>query len=144
MAWLGSVRRILEAIGSSSCEGFLRRMVKLGFIEPSEHFSTEDRRAYKVSTSGSALANAPSAKPITRETVNRALHELMDRVQVINSGGEYAYKVKSVVLFGSMLSDKERLGDVDLAIELQSATADNKEFERQCNIRRFTAQMGGR
>jgi hypothetical protein len=131
-------------LSTAEAEGFLRRLARLGLLEPSKHFSTKDSRAYAVSTPGLALANASAGKPITRKTANRALQEFMDRVQVINADDGYLYKVESIVLFGSMLSDKERLGDVDLAIELRPATADNLEFEHQCNVRRFGAQLDGR
>ncbi len=109
-----SVSTIQEVFNLSSVEAeeFLSRMVKLGLLEPPEHFSRNDRPAYEISTPGLALANASAAKPITRKTANRALREFMDRVRLINASDEYPYKIESVVLFGSMLSDKERLGDV--------------------------------
>jgi predicted nucleotidyltransferase len=47
----------------------------------------------------------------------------------------YAYRVESVVLFGSILSDKERLGDVDVAIELQAATRNIEEFQKRLEDR---------
>lgn len=125
-------------------EEFLHRMVNLGLIELSEHFSTEDRRAYEVSDPGLAFANASAAKPITRKTANRALQEFMDRVQVIDVSDEYPYKIESVVLFGSLLSGKERLGDVDLAVELRPATPDDREFHKRCNCRYFVALMDER
>ncbi len=68
----------------------------------------------------------------------------MERVQTINASREYAYQIESVVLFGSMLSSAERLGDVDLAIELKPAILGDKEFDERCNMRRGTAQAGGR
>jgi predicted nucleotidyltransferase len=138
-----SVPTIQEVLNLSSVEAedFLCRMVKLGLLEPSEHFSKKDRATYEVSTPGLALASASAAKPITRETASRVLREFMDRVQVINASDEYPYKVESVVLFGSMLSDKERLGDVDLAVELLPATTNRLEFDMRCNFRYCLAAM---
>jgi hypothetical protein len=94
-----TVQNVLN-LGTTEAEGFLRRMVRLGLLERSKQLSTKDRRAYEVSTPGQAFANACASKPITRETAHRALQEFMDRVQVINAGDEYLYKVESVVLFG--------------------------------------------
>ncbi len=74
----------------------------------------------------------------------RAIREFMERVQAINESREYAYQIESVVLFGSMLSSAERLGDVDLAIELKPAILGDEEFGECCNLRRRTAQAGGR
>lgn len=56
----------------------------------------------------------------------------------------YVYRVESVVLFGSMLSDAARLGDVDLAIELQAKVAEAREFRAWCDTRRYAAQEQGR
>lgn len=128
-------------LSSVEAEKFLGRMVKLGLLEPSKHFSRKDRPAYEVGTPGLALANASAAKPITRKTANRALQEFMDRVRVINASDEYPYKIESVVLFGSMLSDKERLGDVDLAVELLPSTPNNQEFDKRWNYRYFLAAI---
>jgi predicted nucleotidyltransferase len=138
-----SVPTVQEVFNLSSIEAkeFLRRMVKLGLLERSKHFSRKDRPAYEVSTPGLALANASAAKPITRKTANRALQEFMDRVRVINASDEYPYKIESVVLFGSMLSDNERLGDVDLAVELLPASPNNQEFDKRWNYRYFLAAI---
>jgi predicted nucleotidyltransferase len=132
-----TVRNVQEILNASSVEAeeFLSRLVKLGLLEPSGHFATKDRPAYEVSNAGLAFANASAAKPINRKTANRALLDFMVRVQALNAGDEYPYRVESVVLFGSMLSDKERLGDVDLAVELLRATNNNRDFDRRCNYR---------
>ena len=135
---LQTIQEVLKA-SSVEAEEFLSGMVKLGLLEPSENLSRKDRPAYEVSATGLALANASAARLITRRTANRVLREFMDRVQVINAGDEYPYKVESVVLFGSLLSDKERLGDVDLAVELLPATINNQEFVKRCNYRYFLA-----
>jgi predicted nucleotidyltransferase len=133
-------------LGTAEAEVFLRRMVRLGLLEPSKHFSTKGRQAYEATTPGLALANASAAKPITRKTVDRLLREFMDRVQAINTSDEdeYAYKIASVVLFGSILSDKERLGDVDIAVELQPAASDDKEFDDVCHYRLIMARVDER
>jgi len=54
---------------------------------------------------------------VTRKTADRALHEFLDRVRTLNANKDALYQVPEVVIFGSYLTDAERLGDVDLAIE---------------------------
>jgi hypothetical protein len=44
-------------------------------------------------------------------------------------------------LFGSMLSEAERLGDVDIAIELLPKVAE-AEFRKWCDMRRYAARAG--
>jgi hypothetical protein len=109
---------------------FAHEMVNLGFLTPSTHPSSDSKPAYQVADQGHMLANASAAKPISRKTADRVLPEFMERMQLVNTSNEYAYRVESVVLFGSILSDKERLGDVDVAIELLAATRDLEEFQK--------------
>jgi predicted nucleotidyltransferase len=128
----------------SEAEDFLRELVNLGYLEQARPIFGENIAAYEVTQQGQALANASGAKPISRETADRALQEFMERVQTINASREYAYQIESVVLFGSMLSSAERLGDVDLAIELKPAILGDEEFDERCNVRRRAAQADGK
>jgi predicted nucleotidyltransferase len=75
------------------------------------------------------------------------LHDLgtLDSARAINADDEYAHKVESVVLFGSMLSeDKDRLGELDLAIELAPVTSDTKKLKLLYWYRRHVARANGR
>ncbi|MFZ0275063.1 MAG: hypothetical protein WBQ02_05290 [Terracidiphilus sp.] len=121
---------------------FINDMVALELIEPTMPF--RDKGAFQVATRGHAFANATAAKPISRGTAERVLREFMDRVNAVNTSKEYAFKVKSAVLFGSMLSCADRLGDVDVAIDLQRRISDSARFKRQCDRRRHLAEEQGR
>jgi predicted nucleotidyltransferase len=68
----------------------------------------------------------------------------MTRLDRFNARAEYVYGVKSAVLFGSMLSDAERLGDVDIAIELEAKMADEAVFNKLCDARRKLAMRRGK
>jgi predicted nucleotidyltransferase len=114
---------------------FAHEMVNLGFLTPSTNRSLDGKAVYQVGDQGHMLAIASAAKPISRKTANRVLREFIERVELVNASNEYAYRVESVVLFGSILSDKERLGDVDVAIELQAATRDLEEFQKRLGDR---------
>ncbi len=121
---------------------FINDMVALELIVPTMPFG--DRAAFQVATRGHAFANATAAKPISRGTAERVLREFMDRVNAVNASKEYAFKVKSAVLFGSILSSMERLGDVDVAVDLQRRILDSAKFRQQCDHRRHSAQEQGR
>jgi hypothetical protein len=107
------------------------------------HFSKAPK-AFQVATRGHAFANATSAKPIHRGTAERVLREFVDRVNAVNASKEYAFAVKSAVLFGSMLSCVDRLGDVDVAIDLRPSISDSAKFKQQCDRRRHLAEDRGR
>ena len=123
---------------------FLFELRALGLIEPAKPFCEDPGPAFRVSSAGRALANASAAKPISRKTAERVLGEFLERVGAVNSTEEYVYRVRSAVLFGSMLSSMERLGDVDVAIELQPKVTEKTQFRQLCDARRHTAQERGR
>ena len=131
-------------LSSAAAEKFVREMVSLGFFEPVVALAAAKIPVYEISTQGQALANASAARPITRKTADRLLRGFMERVHDLNSRPEYLFRVGSVALFGSMLSDTDRLGDVDLAIELQSKATSEMEFRNWSVSRRSAARAQGR
>ena len=68
----------------------------------------------------------------------------MGRVHAVNASKEYAFIISGVVLFGSMLSCTDRLGDVDVAIALKPRFSDPIRRKQLCNRRRHLAQEQGR
>jgi hypothetical protein len=55
----------------------------------------------------------------TRTTANRVLADVLVRIHGINRDDRYAFRVKAVRLFGSMLTNATDVGDIDLAIQLE-------------------------
>lgn len=89
---------------------------------------------------------ASAAKPITRRTAERALGDLLDRVAIVNRRSYFLARVSKVVVFGSYLRDEvDRLGDVDVAVELQPKEP-NPERLRKATQRRIAewASLGRR
>ena len=70
----------------------------------------------KLTEQGIAFSQA-SLTTVTRKTADRVLHEFLERVRALNDDEDALYQVPEVIIFGSFLTDAERLGDVDLAIE---------------------------
>jgi predicted nucleotidyltransferase len=75
---------------------------------------------YSATDLGLELIRASAAKRIKRETATAALEEFMQRVQLVNSTHNYLYSVRRVAVFGSFLQRGDRLGDVDVAVDLRS------------------------
>ena len=129
-------------IKSRRAAEFINDLVALKLVEPTMPFG--NKPAFQVATRGHAFANATAAQPISRGTAERVLREFIDRVNAVNASKEYAFKIRSAVLFGSMLSSADRLGDVDVAIDLQRRISDSAKFRQQCNRRRHLAEEQGR
>ena len=94
------------------------------------------KAAWTVSQSGQSFAIAKAARPITRKTAEIALEQFMERVQKVNHEDYFLAKVTRIILFGSILQpDVDKLGDVDIAIQLE-AKQQSVEIHRQQNARR--------
>jgi hypothetical protein len=122
----------------------LNELKDLGLVESRDSFGGLEEKVFLVTSLGQALANASAAKPIHRRTADRVLDRLLERLRIVDSTEEFAYRVGNMVLFGSILSGAERLGDVDVAIDLQPKTRDETAFEAWCQWRRRTAEERGR
>ena len=74
---------------------------------------------WEITQAGQRLSSATAAKPITRQTAEKALAEFLTRVERVNRDARFLGRVNRVVLFGSMLrEDVDRVSDVDLAVEV--------------------------
>lgn len=77
---------------------------------------------------GETLSVATAARPVTRQTAERALAQFLERVARVNDDPYFLARVTRVALYGSMLRPEvERLSDVDLAVQM---VAKEPDFER--------------
>jgi len=113
-----------------------------GYIEKGNKF--RDEQLWRNSIKGNALALASAAKPILRITAERKINEFLVRVKEVNKNEYYLYKIKKVVLFGSYLSEAEKLGDIDLAIEIVPKETEPNKFQKLAHARSREAKHNGR
>jgi predicted nucleotidyltransferase len=73
---------------------------------------------WKVTAKAKELQSESRGR-LTRVKADGLVGELLARVRTINQDSKYAFKIDSVVLFGSYLSNRDRIGDVDVAIALR-------------------------
>ncbi len=74
---------------------------------------------------------------IRRETADRLLEGLRERILLANANDSFCYRIKRAVVFGSYVNDpdKDTLGDLDIGIEFEakypptSEEFRNKEME---------------
>jgi predicted nucleotidyltransferase len=76
--------------------------------------------SYKLTEQGRLMMRASGAKRVQRHTANRVLEEFMARVRIVNESPRFLIRVTEVVVFGSYLSDKETLGDLDIACSYEN------------------------
>jgi predicted nucleotidyltransferase len=103
------------------------------YIEPNRNIHERDGRYYKLTEQGLSIARASGAKRVQRETAARALTDFMVRVREVNENPKFLMMVTEVVIFGSYLSDKENLGDLDIACkcEFKFAFPDPQTFAKK-------------
>jgi len=125
-----SARAVIDALEQ---EGYVERAsIRSGY------------EGWTVTVKGSTLAQATAAKPVRRETAEARLEEFLDRVRQANGNPSFAYKVKEVVLFGSMLSSADRVNDVDVAVRLVPREKDPAEWRAHRDARTREALESGR
>jgi hypothetical protein len=131
-------------VGRRAATVFVVELMELGLVERAREFDFAWECAFVVANRGQAFANATAAKPIHRKTANRILERFMERIRAVNSSTEFAFRVENALLFGSMLTCVDRLGDVDVAVDLLPKTAEGPELEAFCDTRRRIAREHGR
>ncbi|GGG89658.1 hypothetical protein [Silvibacterium dinghuense] len=106
----------------------LKELVVIGLIK--EYRRCAGDLYFELTCHGQNFANAPASKPIHRKTAERVLTEFKQRMERVNATSEYLYRVDTAILFGSMLSDVECLGDVDVAVNLESKVSEETAFKK--------------
>ena len=82
-------------------------------------YTTDNVRSISITVKGRILAEAVFTASIKRKTADKRIAELIRRAIRINASGDYLYTVKRMFVFGSYLSGKERLGDVNVDVVLE-------------------------
>lgn len=104
----------------------LKDLLGAGYLALTQH------GGYDTTAKGASLALATAAQPLKRATADRLVAELLERVETINQDdlGEFPYTVQRVTLFGSYLSDRERINDVDVLVDLKRRFCDPELQQR--------------
>ncbi len=154
------IRRLLQVLGMGSrrleffastlkvpvveARQLLRRMERLGYLEVDSQLP--DARWWKATRQGLRLAAATAAPPVHRRTAEKALQAFLARAQEVNANPYFLYRVRTVVVFGSFLTRKSHLNDLDLAIRLESkqSDADRRLAAEVTRIKEAVKQRGRR
>src|SRR5258708_5087610 len=72
---------------------------------------------------------------LTRTTADRNLSELIERARAANRSPDFTYRIERLTVFGSYLTDKTRLGDVDVACKLAPRfTGERQDFVERARM----------
>ncbi len=109
---------------------FLEALVGEGLAQVVEH------GGWSITQAGQTLSSATAAQRVKRATAERALAEVLGRIDYVNRRRYYLGKVTTVVLFGSILRPEvDRVSDVDLAVEITPRELDKEKFRAKVRRR---------
>jgi hypothetical protein len=97
-------------------EELVSHLLRLGYVDPIDTLDGEQH--YKITLSGSTFTLASAAPPLTRRTAERKLAEFLERVRSVNDNPDFVFRIQKVLLFGSYLTEQDRINDIDVAVEL--------------------------
>jgi predicted nucleotidyltransferase len=139
-------RTLMEEFSMSKrrAQDVLDALLKLKMISPFEFQHGKKMVRYETTILGNALGMAKAGRSVKRASAGTVLRELLDRVKAINDRQDLAYRVESVVVFGSYLSKAKRVNDLDVAVELKPRSTDDATWERLCNTSHERAEAAGR
>jgi hypothetical protein len=88
-----------------------QELITLGYIVIGENGT------YAMTDKGSQLVRASASGEIKRTTAERALTGLLQRTEAYNADPNKILTVEAIIVFGSFLGTKEKLGDLDVAVK---------------------------
>ena len=112
-------------VSEAEAQRVIDELLREGYIERDDTFPGHLR--WRNTVAGNALAMASAAKPVRRATAEKKVTEFLERVRRVNEDAYYLYKVTRVEVFGSYLTDREKLNDVDIAVELEPRYLDGDQ-----------------
>lgn len=69
---------------------------------------------------------------ITRTTAEKLLAELPKRAEAINADPQYLFGISRIEVFGSYLTEKAKLGDIDIAVQFSPKNRNPQEHWQLC------------
>ena len=72
---------------------------------------------YKFTDKAGELVRASAASKVSRKTAEDALAGLLERVHQYNLDSDKIFTIEMVVVFGSFLGTKDKLGDLDVSVK---------------------------
>jgi predicted nucleotidyltransferase len=142
MFWNAETVQVILGTEPCEAESIVKALAAAGLAVPAP---SQGMDRWTTTQFAQAFASATAAKPITRQTANRALAELLERVKKVNSDEWFLAKVTKVVLLGSYLRPEvDQLSDLDVGVELQPKEVDWDRLRAATQKRVEQLQTSGR
>ncbi len=125
-------------------EEIVEQLIKDQYLILKE-ITVEDTLHYELvaTDKGRRFGIASANTSITRQKADELLNDLIERAKTINAVGDLVYVVERIKVFGSYLSNKELLGDLDVAVKL-TRKYEGIDFTNRNQKRIITASQNGR
>ncbi len=105
----------------------INRLIESGYLERGKFHGYKNHVSLTIK--GHSLRMASFASPIKRKTADKKIAELIERARFVNISNNHLYKVIRIAVFGSYLTKKERINDIDVDIILKRKF--NEEIQRK-------------
>ena len=99
------------SLDEKSAMALASELVAQGYVEEAQN------GVYKFTDKAGELVRASAASRVSRKTAEDALAGLLERVHQYNLDSDKIFTIEMVVVFGSFLGTKDKLGDLDVAVK---------------------------
>jgi predicted nucleotidyltransferase len=106
----------------------IEALKKLGYVRRTD--PKHSPNSWEFTDEAGQFLCAQGGRGITRIAAVQLVEGFLDRVRAVNSDAYYLCWVRRVIAFGSFLSVKEKLGDIDLAVTFERRESDPDRFEK--------------
>ena len=133
-----AIQRISQYLETNSthAHALLDRLHADGYVEK---LKVGGEVIIQMTTRGTAFRMSRATKPISRTTAELKVAEFLLRVEAANANPEYCYFVDEVMVFGSFVTKKPTLGDVDIAVSYARKTV--VDIEERARLRVETSEQ---
>jgi hypothetical protein len=131
-------------ISVSKARAVVKELLARGYIKKAERLKFERGHAYNCTKNGAQFAAAMATKPVSRSTADRHVANLVERIRAVNANPEYLVWVPRLIVFGSYLTDRDSINDVDVAVVLNRKEQDGEKWIEALMRRVSQAKEAGR
>jgi hypothetical protein len=120
-----SVELLAEKLNCSCAhaEAVTRALAAEGYIAP--EMPRGANPSWRLTVKARTLALASAASPLTRPTADRLVQGFLARAMAVNASAELIFVVSDAVIFGSYLTEAQRINDVDIGFRLARRVAES-------------------
>jgi len=124
------------SLDEKSAMALASELVARGYVEEAQN------GVYKFTDKAGELVRASAASRVSRKTAEDALAGLLERVKQYNLDPDKIFSIETVVVFGSFLGARDKLGDLDVAVKWRDRNP--KDPDRSATALAYARQSGRR